>query len=147
MVDQHWNPESEARDAELIYNKNADGSSTHRNRFSNLMLHLDVAGNHMDRPPGHDEHHNDRRASSRASSGSRLKCTADPARHPPYASPQKRRPFTDGFHRPEIGTTTDSPNPSLPATAPTLETNGRNPPNNPHVPSKGATTPSPTHQT
>ena len=62
MVDPHWNPESEARDAELIYNKNADGSSTHRNRFSNLMLHLDVAGNHMDPPTGHDEHHNDRRA-------------------------------------------------------------------------------------
>ena len=59
MVEQHWNPQSEARDVELIYNKNADGSSTHRNRFSNLMLHLDVAGNHMDRPPGHDEHDND----------------------------------------------------------------------------------------
>ena len=30
--------------------------------LSNLMLHLDVAGNHMDPPPSRDEHHNDRRA-------------------------------------------------------------------------------------
>ena len=30
--------------------------------LSNLMLHLDVAGNHMDPPTGHDEHDNDRRA-------------------------------------------------------------------------------------